>query len=379
MPASTPPTCLILTVGTGTQGKYSNLAQGLINTVGMTRPELSIIVNPTSGTKQMSAGATLAALDEGVSGIAFTIGERADGVVKTGTETITPFDSGRWRAEKEASLAANLWDRNLHAAAAAVLRGAARYLQPTDPVRTRLLAPLVADPLAHKEAFQFSQAAEHFRTARRELRADDYPVDTPLHRLSRACDDLRKRMEHLASAQGGVRKTSLQKELLSEIIANSLRCAVSRRFEDAACRLYRAIEMALQIRLAEKTDGAYWNGSLTKGRQPPPALCSAWFLAVIRRPELPHEFSMEHLARALHALGDESVLPLCEDLDKVRKSDFRAATSNRNASILAHGVAPVDQAGFEALKTVASRFLSLVITQTHPLPSFDPAWLREIV
>lgn len=47
----------------------------------------------------MSAGATLAALAEAVSGMVSTIGERADGVVKAGTETITPFDSGRWRAD----------------------------------------------------------------------------------------------------------------------------------------------------------------------------------------------------------------------------------------------------------------------------------------
>ena len=32
------PTCLILTVGTGTQGKYSNLAQGLANTIQISPP-----------------------------------------------------------------------------------------------------------------------------------------------------------------------------------------------------------------------------------------------------------------------------------------------------------------------------------------------------
>lgn len=440
-------TSLILTVGTGTQGKYSNLAQGLTNTIQISRParfwlvpssspdsiavaelildglepamqecfqpwsaaqrflqienhdsleetrtrvtaairraraafpELPIVVNPTSGTKQMSAGATLAALDEIVGGIEFTTGERVDGVVKTGTETITLFDLGRWRAEKDAALAAGLWYRNLHAGAAEVLRAASQHLPAGDSFRLRLQAlALVADALAHKEAFQFSRAAERFKDARRELRADSLPPDTPLHRLGRECDALRRCMEHLARAQGGEKNIDLQKKLLTEIIDNSLRCAAGGRFDDAACRLYRAIEMALQIRLAEKTDGDYWNGCLRRDRQPPPQLSTSAFLATIRRSELPHELSMEHLARALHALGDDAMRPLCDDLDQDKKSAFRAATSSRNASILAHGVTPVDQTGFNVLKTTASRFLSLAITETHPLPQFDPAWLRE--
>ena len=56
------------------------------------RAEERWVVNPTSGTKQMSAGATLAALDEEVDQIDFTCGERVDGVVETGTEVVQSFD-----------------------------------------------------------------------------------------------------------------------------------------------------------------------------------------------------------------------------------------------------------------------------------------------
>ncbi|MCX6878609.1 MAG: PIN domain-containing protein [Verrucomicrobia bacterium] len=38
LPMPEQPTCLILTVGTGTQGQYSNLAQGLTNTIKISRP-----------------------------------------------------------------------------------------------------------------------------------------------------------------------------------------------------------------------------------------------------------------------------------------------------------------------------------------------------
>ena len=154
---------LILTVGTGTQGAQSNLAQGLVNTLKQLKPRLfwlvpsaspdstdlaelvrseapegclfqswadsqafrkiehhddlfvcrtalreviqcakeqlgkgeRLIVNPTSGTKQMSVAATLAALDEGIGEIVFTVGNRADGVVITGTERMAPFKTGK--------------------------------------------------------------------------------------------------------------------------------------------------------------------------------------------------------------------------------------------------------------------------------------------
>jgi hypothetical protein len=161
---------LILTVGTGTAGKHSDLAQGLRNTVEKIAPrqfwlapsssedskviaelvaegqpafagylgpieqpdDLSccrltireairyvqrflqkdekLMVNPTSGTKQMSAGATIAALDEECGDIVFTVGERADGVVKTGTEMIVEFDAAEFFRERDCKMAQNFFE-----------------------------------------------------------------------------------------------------------------------------------------------------------------------------------------------------------------------------------------------------------------------------
>lgn len=155
---------LILTVGTGTAGKSSNLQQGLINTLRQLKPASywlvpssspdsiatadlvrsecpegfapwsstaayrilecpddlldcravireviavarrakgRLVINPTSGTKQMSAAATLAALDEEVGEIVFTVGERADGVVVTGTERVTSFSTAQFLRERD--------------------------------------------------------------------------------------------------------------------------------------------------------------------------------------------------------------------------------------------------------------------------------------
>jgi hypothetical protein len=187
---------LILTVGTGTAGRHSNLAEGLRRTISLLEPaafwlvpsqdEVSgltaelvaegmpafrkwseeepfrriarpdsleecravvrevisrvrallpkggrLLVNPTSGTKQMSVGAALAALDEGLGELVFTVGERADGVVRTGTERIESFDPAGYFAERDFETALRLFGSGAHGAAAALmerhpaLRGAA--------------------------------------------------------------------------------------------------------------------------------------------------------------------------------------------------------------------------------------------------------------
>jgi len=181
------PISLILTVGTGTAGRDSFVAQGLRTTVEILRPRRfwlvpssspasievadyvrdgleafvpwtdsepyrqieefdslqacrlairevirvararldpgeRLIVNPTSGTKQMSSGATIAALDENVGELVFTVGERVDGVVKTGTERLETFKAGEYFAERDFALAQSLFASGAFASAARVLK-----------------------------------------------------------------------------------------------------------------------------------------------------------------------------------------------------------------------------------------------------------------
>jgi CRISPR-associated protein (TIGR02710 family) len=440
-------THLIITVGTGTAGRYSNLAQGLVNTLSLAdpaafwlitsahpdslgvadlilgeipatlrsrfrswgdterfltienhdsleetrskvaelirkirqdHPDAAIVVNPTSGTKQMSAGATLAALDLASDRIEFTTGKRADGVVMTGSEQITPFHSARWMAERDASLAAQLWNSGFHGAAAAALRAAARHLvNGEDPFRHRLLGlALAADAFARKAAFQFTNAGKAFRDTRKHLKTDDAPELSPIRKLGDSCTKLAARCEQFSKAQNGNKNIVQLRELCAEVVDNALRAAAAGRYEDAACRLYRAMEMNLQIRLAESTQLAYWNGKLQTEATAPDALRADKFLKTIGRSELPSEFSLEQLARALHALGDASVASLCADLDTQMKSEFRKATRSRNASILAHGTTPVSSEDFHNLQQVAENFLGMSICETNSHPPFDTGCLE---
>lgn len=85
------------------------------------QPGERLLVNPTSGTKQMSAGATLAALDEQIGDILFTVGDRQDGVVKTGTERIAAFDPAQYFEERDMHLARRLFESGSFDSAARIL------------------------------------------------------------------------------------------------------------------------------------------------------------------------------------------------------------------------------------------------------------------
>lgn len=92
------------------------------------RPGQRLCVNATSGTKQMTAAAVLAALDEGIGDLVFISGDRADGVVVTGTERLTAFDPSGYFRERDLGTARDLFKAGSFSAAARVLHSHASHL-----------------------------------------------------------------------------------------------------------------------------------------------------------------------------------------------------------------------------------------------------------
>lgn len=278
------PCLLILTVGTGTSGRYSNLAQGLVNTLRHLQPRgfwlvpsassdslavaemvrdgapeptafrvwapacpfrrierpddlydcrtalrevihaarsqlrsgESLLVNPTSGTKQMSVGAALAALDEEIGEIVFTVGERADGVVKTGTERLAPFSTRRFFLERDLRIAAELF-------AAGAFFAAARVLEPypeTEAAKAREKTLC----LHEWQRMNYARAAAH---------------------AARFSEELRLHLQSLAQSDefGAAR--------LGDLLAGADELARWGDHEEALARYYRGAEQTAKVRLAE--------------------------------------------------------------------------------------------------------------------------------
>ncbi|MBL9176721.1 MAG: hypothetical protein JNM65_01585 [Verrucomicrobiaceae bacterium] len=279
---------LILTVGTGTAGRHSNLAAGLRRTLELLAPEKfwlvpstdevsqltadlvregvqgfqpwsedtayraiarpdsleecrsavreviqtvrksiprggRLIVNPTSGTKQMSVGAALAALDEGVGELVFTVGERADGVVKTGTETLETFDASSYFAERDLATAGSLAKAGALAAAAAILRRHDSLLPQTE----------TAQCLHEWERQNYTEAR---RIAAQSQAAALFPARAPLESLAKAAKAAEPR-----------------KEIIADMLHTADMLHRRRDFESALVLACRALEMGLRLALFEKT------------------------------------------------------------------------------------------------------------------------------
>jgi hypothetical protein len=275
---------LILTVGTGTAGKHSDVAAGLARTVDLTAPRLfwlvpseseksrpvadliresvavpaafcpwseaapyravpdpddihqcrqvlrqviaeakkhlqpgeRLIVNPTSGTKQMSAGATLAALDEEIGELMFTVGERVDGVVKTGTERAKSFSTAAFFFERDLRIAQSLFDHGAFYAAARVLR---RHQLP-EAVRARETALC----LHEWQRLNYGKAAAH---------------------AARFSEDVHRHLTLLAGAE------TFSANILGDLLAGADELLRWGDCEEALARYYRAAEQTAKVRLAE--------------------------------------------------------------------------------------------------------------------------------
>jgi hypothetical protein len=180
------------------------------------KPGERLIVNPTSGTKQMSAGSTLAALDEEVDQIDFTSGERVDGVVKTGTEVVQSFDLGGFLFQRDLRTADELFHHGAFYAAARLLKG---YAQP-EAVHSRETALC----LHEWQRMNYPKAASH---------------------AAKFSEDLRTHLGALAKAD------PFSAPLLGDLLAGADELLRWGDCEEALARYYRGAEQAAKVRLAE--------------------------------------------------------------------------------------------------------------------------------
>jgi CRISPR-associated protein (TIGR02710 family) len=332
----------------------------------------SVLVDYTGGTKTMSAALVLAAT-ELFRQFSYVGGAQREkgglGITVEGQERVH-YQANPWQelALREIERAGVLW-------AAGQFDGVARLLRELvprvpQPLRFEALATL-ADGLAARQRLDFASARTLLRTAQGRLRPmfEGHGSEGPLPWLAAVLN----RCERCAEAEAG-------QEVLAELLDNALRTAEQGRHEDAAARLYRAMELQGQLWLAEVSGGCFRNGRCRAERVPdlPATLRALPFCAP--GPDGEIKLSSELCFRALNGFGDDRVATVVADLDRKDAagkpaSRWRAATDKRNASILAHGLQPVGAAGFEQMKRLAAEFLGFDLQrETLPTPPLEAGW-----
>lgn len=334
-----------------------------------------VTVDYTGGTKTMSAALVLAAT-ELFSHFSYVGGAQRDkagtGIVLSGFERMR-YQGNPWHqlAVRELDQAATLWVAQQYEAVATLLRRTkGRVSREQRPAFERVID--LSSALSARLSLQLHTAAEILHKLARKL-AVDSPDSAPSS-LTSFCQRAAQRFAAAHAASGPASDPTAQ---LRELLDNALLTARLGRYDDAAARLYRALELFGQNELSRLTGGAFHLGRLKTAALPASLVNFTPFAGPDSLEAAQRGIALEQVFRALAHLGHPAGLRAVADFDSpdALTSTWRQATTRRNQSILAHGLQPVGTVGFDALVALVSDFtgqdLSLVDLEA---PAFDASW-----
>lgn len=338
-----------------------------------------VLVDYTGATKAMTTALTLAGLERFRNFSYVGAEKREDGGIgnaQTGYESHL-YQENPWDklAIREIERVRDLWNAEDFAEATRLLERTAQRVERKRRFETLAIVTAGADA---RLRLDFKKAHESFKTASAALPylfdgQSDYGLLDYVNDAERICGLLR---DPKAIERGDPR---VFQEIVGEIQDNALRCARRGRFEDAAARLYRAMEMQGQIWLASATDNVFRNGQAKPDATLPPALEDFGPCQV--EPGKQIKLSLEQVFFALNLVDPENAVAkrIVQDVQLGEsKSQFRQATSRRNTSMLAHGFNPISEKDFEDMKALISEFFGWDLSrETFPIPPFQEDWFRE--
>ncbi len=296
-----------------------------------------IVVDYTTGSKPMSAGALYAAITENCGSVVYVVGKRDEiyGRVISGTEgslTLRPNELLARRYLAEAIRLFNAWQ---FYAAKQILD---EFLRPFPPEKVAQLFSKIDGLRKLCYAYQAWDAFDHIKAKE----AFDAVDKTVMRQWSSA-------EERIAKNKGWVNRLAqnlqskdltkrLCKELLVDLWANAMRRIEEIRFVDAVARFYRLCELIAKLQLwhCHKIDTSDVDMSkvLESTREK-----IERYRNERGKVRIPLQASYELLA----SLGDD----IGKDWDK---PELKNAISARNSSIAAHGLEPVSDETAKKLK-----------------------------
>jgi len=324
-----------------------------------------VLVDYTGGTKTMSAALVLAGMEK-FSNFSYIGGEQRDkngvGVVIDGKERWV-YQQNPWNefAIRDIEQAIYLWNNYLFEASSKIFEDIAKKVNAKH--KFQAFAELALG-MEGRQRFHFSEAVRIFKSVIAKLPSyyygkNDFGLIELAKNSLRICEECAKEDEA---------------KILRELLDNSLRTAKQGRFEDAAARLYRAMELQAQIWLREKTNGKFKQGRFVGNMSElPEALIGKEYCKPDHRNQI--KLALTNCIRALNDLGDERVKPIFNDMEVGEKSKWFGAIELRNSSILAHNLKPVTEKGFNSMKEVAAEFFRFDLSkEENPIPPMDERW-----
>lgn len=308
-----------------------------------------IVVDFTSGTKAMSAGAALAAVSLEIGSLSYVGGgERDDfGRVISGTERVIILTPNEVFIDHHRRLIRYLFNSFQFQACLKLIeetmaRTAAPDLQREfDLLKKLVLAYSWWDKFDHqKSASCFGQVPRRFDG---RWRIDTSHSKEIVSRIARQRENYRST---------GEIKDKFSEEILADLLANAERRAIEGKYDDAVARLYRAVEVIGQMLLARHNLDT---SALSLENLPP-----EW-RGKYRTFGEPIRLGQEQSFALLEALGEQTGRQYLEN------KNLRNYLRKRNNSILAHDLEPMTGNTYEELSREANHLAGKVFPSLSSL------------
>ncbi|MBM5797033.1 MAG: TIGR02710 family CRISPR-associated protein [Cyanobacteria bacterium K_Offshore_0m_m2_072] len=329
-------------------------------------PHCRIIADYTGGTKTMTTGLAMAAIDDSDVVLHLTVSDRSGGQASLGgysapvAVSTAAIHACRLR---ERELPALLKRYDYEAARQAVRR--VRAITGPDPGTLQWLQKLEAllvgldawDRFDHRHAYEVLQGL-----------CDRRLNETLLFPLKRVIGS-RRQLDTEAEAQRWPQMKGHGLEAIEDLLRNAERRAAQERYDDAVGRLYRAMELTEQLLLKVGVcDQVGAEGILTGGvdlERLPATIQSNWRNKASRSQSDPGlakgKVLKIGLAEGFDLLGDLGH-PTGHEWVK-RRSELVNAIKIRNDSLFAHGFRPIGYSGWRELNAQLGGFLKSAVQQ----------------
>jgi len=336
-------------------------ALDLFQLLRLQSPGCRLIADYTGGTKTMTTGLAMAAIDDGAVKLHLTITDRSKGqAALSGYSAPVAVSTAAIHARRlqERELPALLKRHDYEAARQAVRRVQA-YGDP-DPETGRWLRRL-EDLLVALDAWD---RFDHRRALEVLTQLGDRRLDpTLLFPLKRVIAS-RRLLDQTAAEQKWPQMKGHGLEAVEDLLLNAERRATQERFDDAVGRLYRAMELTAQLLLKlAVTDQVGREGIETAAvalDRLPASIQPLWREVATRKDNGKQGATLEiGLSDAYNLLADLGHPTGQRWLEQ--RSTLINALKIRNHSLFAHGFAPVGYEGWKELSTTLGGFLQTAI------------------
>jgi CRISPR-associated protein (TIGR02710 family) len=335
----------------------------LFQQVRQQSPGCRIIADYTGGTKTMTTGLAMAAIDDGAVKLHLTISDRAKGqAALSGYSAPVAVSTTAIHARRlrDRELPALLKRHDYEAARQAVRR--VQSQGDPDPETSRWLRQLEGLLVALDAWDRF----DHRRAVEVLSQLNDRSLDEPLLFPLKRVIFSRRLLDRTAEEEKWPQMKGHGLEAVEDLLRNAERRATQERYDDAVGRLYRAMELTAQLLLKVAVAEKVGSEGIDTGRVDldclPAGIQPRWR-------ELAATKAATGRAQALR-IGLSDSYDLLADLDhptglewKDQRKAIVSALETRNQSLFAHGFAPVGYAQWRSFSETVLGFVGSAISR----------------